>query len=227
MNEVKTALNFFYKNVKKDNSFATGEKVIFIVKNQSDYVLDGFILEKFGYEVEIQEWDKKYYYEDMIEQVRRADVLADYVYVERDQLTETIGPDFPLRKNKDLNGIIGEASLFNDCFTIGLTAYFHYEDFNVWGKHIAAFGYDTRTVEYLVNSGVTMTVIHPDATPSGMKLGNPDMIIVFPNWKKNVNCYPIYIPVIDCGGCCVNTENRDVIKDTHLIRVLGMIGQMR
>ena len=224
MNAVKDALNFMYNNVRKNSDFPTEEKVILIVKNQSEYVIDGYVLEQFGYEVEIQEWDKNYVYEEMMEQVRRADALADYVYVERDALTETIGPDMPLRKNKDLNGILGDVSLFNDCFTIGLMAYFHYEEFNHWGKHIAALGNDSRTIEYLINSGATVTAINPQVQPSGISLANCDMIIVFPNWEKNVNCYPIHIPVIDCGDRCINTENRDVVKDTHLIKLLGMIG---
>lgn len=221
MNKVENCLEKMYK-IAKENP--TGEKIIFLVKNTSDYLVDGYILEKLGYEVEIQEWEDDILNENKIEQVRRADVLADYVYIEEDSLTKVA--KLPIRPEKDINGVNGTFAEKANCYNVGLDCYLNYENFNLYGKHVTIMGLDNDLVDRLTSSGATVTIINPYVRPSGMTLNATSLLIILPNYKEKVNVYPIHIPVIDCGGRCINTENRNVITDTEFFRVIGMMVQM-
>lgn len=201
-------INKMYKNHE-----ATDEKIIFLVTNPSEYLNDGFTLKKFGYDVEFQEWESEYY-EERLEQMRRADVLADYVYVEEALWVDE--DEIPIRPEK----------LLKDCRAIGIKRYLNFINFRLYGAHVILLGKDFALAEELVSSCATITMISPEVQPYGLRLSQASLIIVLPDWKKNVNCYPIYIPVIDCGGRCINTIGRDIIEDDGMFRVMGIMEQI-
>ena len=223
MNKVEKVLKNFIKNNSKNNT--AGEAITFLVNNASKYSIDAFVLKELGFKVNIQEWENNIL-EDKLEQMRRADALADYVYVEKDLWTESFD-DFPIRPEKDINNIANrKTGNFSDCRIGGFNSYLDYENFSCWGKYIVVFGEDVDLVDMLRIKGATVTMVNPLVQPFGMNFYNVDMIIVLPNYSKGINAYPVRVPIINCGGRVINAANRDVVSDTHLFRILGIMEQI-
>lgn len=209
-NLVEFYLEKVFNNLKKHAPIE--ERITFIVGNPDKYAIDKLALEQLGYKVDIQE--RAYELELYQEQVRRADVLADYVYVEK------MGFDLPLRPEKDLNAAASLMSLYSDCRNLGLLNYLNFAQIDVYKKIVVVYGGNADLIDALLASG---SVVIASDEYVDVNWRYTDLVI---NFNSKINCYPIHCPVIDIANKCINTDNREVVQDCHLFNILGILEQL-
>lgn len=210
-NMVEFYLEKVFNNLKK-NHVPTEERIIFIVGLPEDYSIEKIALEKLGYNVEIQERAGEL--EEFREQMRRADVLADYVY------TEEIGVETFIRPEKNLNAAGTYISYFSRCRNVGLMNYLNFAQIHLYGKKVVVYGDDIDLVDKLIAAGAVVISSNRYVDLNWQCI---DLII---NLNSEINCYPIHFPVIDIANKCINIDNREVVQDCHLLNTVGILEQL-
>ena len=213
----KNLVEHFLEKVFHVHEAASSEKkkFIYIVKNPQFYEMtDALVLRKLGHEVTIQEKQNNFY-----DQLRRAEVLADYVYVEEDLFDESGFLALPASRN--INAVGPDFHFFTNCRNLGLINFLDFNDFPLYQKRVLIYGEDEDLVKKLVALGAIVTI----STNKDLESRNFDLIIALEK-EKPLNCYPVHIPVIDIAKCCINTELREVVYDCHWFSVLGVLGQI-
>ena len=213
----KNLVEHFLEKVFNVHKTASSEKkkFVYIVKNpQLCEMTDALVLRKLGHEVTIQEKQNNFY-----DQLRRAEVLADYVYVEEDLFDESGFLALPASRN--INAVGPDFHFFTNCRNLGLINFLDFNDFPLYQKRVLIYGEDEDLVKKLVALGAIVTI----STNKDLESRNFDLIIALEK-DGPLNCYPVHIPVIDIAKCCINMEMREVISDCHWFSVLGVLGQI-
>ena len=227
--------------MKNKNLYSCGEEIYAALRSQAKTYLDGlifflvvfdftpeyqrmrYVLEKLGVIVEVVHLNPAYW----DEQLRRASLLGDFVYVENNGFW--IGENKPnIEPEKDINGVLGKASMFTDCRSFGVITYLMYCNFDVRGKNIVIEDDDVYLLEKLIAAGATVTVINSDTREKYQKMQDADLIITSPKKEGiKINMYPRHCPVIDMRKHCVNCEDRDVIQNCYwLFNLIGVLAQL-
>ncbi len=209
-NLIEFYLEKVFNNLK--NRPKTDESITFIVGNPEEYVIDKVALEKLGYKVDLQE--REHDFDMFMEQMRRADVLADYVY------TEKVGFNLPIKEEKDINAAGSMTTLYSDCRNLGLLNYLNFAQISLYKKIIVVYGGNADLIDKLLASGAVV-IASEDYVDVNWRF--VDLII---NFNSKINCYPIHCPVVDIANECINIENREVIQDAHLLNILGILEQL-
>ena len=213
----KNLVEHFLEKVFNVHKTASSEKkkFVYIVKNpQLCEMTDALVLRRLGHEVTIQEKQNNFY-----DQLRRAEVLADYVYVEEDLFDETGYLALPASRN--INAAGPDFHFFTNCRNLGLINFLDFNDIPLYQKRVLIYGEDEDLVKKLVALGAIVTI----STNKNLESRNFDLIIALEK-DEPLNCYPVHIPVIDVAKCCINTEMREVVSDCHWFSVLGVLGQI-
>ena len=209
-NLVEFYLEKVFNNLKKRPEI--GERFTFIVGNPDNYVIDKITLEKLGYVVDIQE--RECDLEMFREQVRRADVMSEYVY------TENLGIAVPVREEKDINAAGSMTALYSDCTNLGLLNYLNFAEIGLYKKIVVVYGGNADLIDKLLASGAVV-IASEDYVDVNWQY--TDLVI---NFNSKINCYPIHCPVIDIANKCINIDGREVVLDCHLFNILGILEQL-
>ena len=125
---------------------------------------------------------------------------------------------------KDVDGF-HPMSMFEPCTPYGIVDYLIKGcNYNFTGKNVTIFGRSDIVgkplAKMLTNMDATVTLCHSKSKDKWQYIQNADLVITAVGKVAFLNCYSIYIPVIDVGinfdengklvGDCTNTENRDV-----------------
>ena len=125
---------------------------------------------------------------------------------------------------KDVDGF-HPSSMFEPCTPFGIVKYLIDGcDYDFTGKNVTIFGRSDIVgkplAKMLTDLDATVTLCHSKTRNAWDHISNADLIVSAVGKAGFLNCYPIYVPVIDVGinfdangklvGDCINTENRDV-----------------
>lgn len=175
------------------------------------------------------EW---YYYEEditTIELVKEIEDLLPYTdglivqmplpdHIDVSIIKDAIWPE------KDVDGF-NRFSFFEPCTPLGIIKYL--EDgcgYNFTGKNVTIFGRSDIVgkplAKMLTDRDATVTLCHSKTRNKQAHINTADLIVSAVGKAGFLNCYPIYVPIIDVGinfdengklvGDCINTEFRDV-----------------
>ena len=223
------------------NLYHCGEEIFSALRTQSKDYLDGlifflavfdftaeykrmkYVLEKLGVIVEVIKISPVYW----DEQLRRASLLGDFIYVENSDFW-SFGRVPCIDPEKDINGILGRGSMFSDCRSFGVMNYLLYCCFDLNGKNVVIEDEDTYLLEKLNAARATVTVINPYTREKYRKIQEADLIITSPKKEGiQINMYPRHCPVIDMRKHCINCEDRDVIQNGYwLFNLIGVLAQI-
>lgn len=127
-------------------------------------------------------------------------------------------------KEKDVDGFRVDSE-FKPATPLGIMKYLEYCDFDLCGKDVLIIGRSDIVgkplARMMTDADATVTLAHSKSKKLYEKhICNSDLIVCAVGKPKFLNCFPIYVPVIDVGinfnengkmcGDCFNTENRDV-----------------
>ena len=157
---------------------------------------------------------------------------ADWYYYEEDILQEEFIQELKdLQENYDmiltgkpLPAHLDNQGIGDEDFTArAVVRYLESRFENFQGKHVVVIGRSTLLgrpiAKYLLDRDATVTVCHSRSGNLWRYLGDADAIVCAVGKPNFLNCYSIYVPVVDVGvnkvgdkyvGDCFNTENRDV-----------------
>ena len=123
---------------------------------------------------------------------------------------------------KDVDGFLTD-SPFDPCTPGGIIKYLDYCNFDLDGKNVVIVGRSDIVgkplARMMTDRNATVTLCHSHTKQVHDFYNIADLIVSAVGKPGFLNCYPIYIPVIDVGinfvdgklvGDCINTENRDV-----------------
>ena len=211
----KNLVEYYLEKVFNINKNKSSKYFIYIVDNPSYYEqIDGLVLKRLGHEVTFQKKAS-----DFGEQLRQADALADYVYVEKELFDDN--GYLMLRASKNINAVGVDMHVHTNCRNLGLINFLNFNQNKLFKKKVLVYGDDIDLVDKLVAAGAVVTV----TTNMNIEHRDYDLIIVLEK-EKPLNCYPIHIPVIDVANACINIESRDVVLDCHWFNVLGVLEQI-
>lgn len=175
------------------------------------------------------EW---YYYEEeitTIDLVKEIEDLLPYVDGLIVQMPLPDHIDISIIKNviqpeKDVDGF-NKLSFFEPCTPLGIIEYLENGcGYDFMGKNVTIFGRSDIVgkplAKMLIDRDATVTLCHSKTKNKQMHINTADLIVSAVGKAKFLNCYSIYVPVIDVGinfdengklvGDCYNTEFRDV-----------------
>jgi len=211
----KNLVEYYLEKVFNIHKTKDKKKFVYIVKDPSWYEqVDALVLRKLGHEVVIQEKSNNF-----PEQLRQADVMADYVYVEKDLFSDDAF--LMLRASKNINAAGTDLHFHTDCRNLGLMNFLSFNQIPLYRQRVLIYGDDMDLVEKMVAAGAIVTV----STNKDLESRNYDLIIAIEK-DGPLNCYPVHIPVVDIARCTINTEMREVINDCHWFNVLGVLEQI-
>ena len=75
----------------------------------------------------------------------------------------------------------------------------------------------------LLDAGVTVTMCSSKTHGVYLHLFDTDFVICGKENKKSLNCYPLMMPIIDCGDSCYNATEREVIKVAEDLEALNFL----
>lgn len=125
---------------------------------------------------------------------------------------------------KDVDGF-HPMSLYKPCTPLGIINYLTKGcKYNLEGKNVVIFGRSDIVgkplAQMLTDANATVTLCHSKSKDKYQYIKNADLVVSAVGKAGFLNCYSIYVPVIDVGinidkngkliGDCINTENRDV-----------------
>lgn len=123
---------------------------------------------------------------------------------------------------KDVDGFLTD-SPFDPCTPGGIIKYLDYCNFDLDGKNVVIVGRSDIVgkplAQMMTDRNATVTLCHSHTRNIHDFYRTTDLIVSAVGKARFLNCYPIYVPVIDVGinfvdgklvGDCFNTENRDV-----------------
>lgn len=142
----------------------------------------------------------------------------------------------PLPKHIDVNIITEHIQLkhdvdgfrynspFTPCTPGGIMKYLDYCGWDPAGKNVTIVGRSDIVgkplAKLMTDADATVTLCHSKTNHLYQHIFHADLLVTAVGKPKFINCYPIYIPVIDVGinfdengkicGDCTNTDNRDV-----------------
>ncbi len=113
---------------------------------------------------------------------------------------------------------------YHACTPLGIITYLKACNFNFDGAHVVVIGRSDivgkPVAQMLTDLNATVTLCHSHTKNLAAHIYHCDLIICAVGKAKFLNCYPIYIPVVDVGinfdengkmcGDCFNTDNRMV-----------------
>ena len=211
----KDLVEYYLEKVFNINKNRPSLKISYLVDSPTQFEkTDGLVLRKLGHDVTIQKKTNNF-----LEDLRRADVLADFVYVEKDEYTQNML--LPLRPKKNINAAGVDLHIHTDCRNLGLINFLSFNENQLYGKKVLVYGNDLDLVKKLMACGASVFL----SEQMTMESRNFDLIIALER-DKTLNCYPIHIPVIDVAKCCIHTEGREVVQDCHWFNVLGVLEQL-
>jgi len=137
------------------------------------------------------------------------------IHLDKNRITRLI----PSRM--DVDGFKNESPYF-PCTPLGIITYLKACNFKFEGANAVVIGRSEivgkPVAEMLVDLNCTVTLCHSKTKNIHTFIDNADLIICAVGKAGFLNCYPIYVPVIDVGinfneegkmvGDCINTENR-------------------
>lgn len=138
-------------------------------------------------------------------------------HINKDKLTDLI----PFRM--DVDGFKNGSPYFS-CTPLGIISYLKACNFNFDGAHVVVIGRSEivgkPVAKMLTDLNATVTLCHSHTKNLAAHIYHCDLIICAVGKAKFLNCYPIYVPVVDVGinfdengkmcGDCFNTEGRQV-----------------
>lgn len=138
-------------------------------------------------------------------------------HINKDRLTDLI----PFRM--DVDGFKVGSPYFS-CTPLGIISYLKACGFNFDGAHVVVIGRSDivgkPVAQMLTDLDATVTLCHSHTKNLAAHIYHCDLIICAVGKAKFLNCYPIYVPVVDVGinfdengkmcGDCFNTDNRPV-----------------
>lgn len=125
---------------------------------------------------------------------------------------------------KDVDGL-HPMSWFDPCTPAGIVDYVNNGcNFDWSGKNVTIFGRSDIVgkplADMLTRRDATVTLCHSKSKDKWQYINGADLIVTAVGKAGFLNCYSIYVPVIDVGinfdengklvGDCINTEDRDV-----------------
>ena len=124
---------------------------------------------------------------------------------------------------KDVDGF-QYGSPFNPATPQGIMNYLKYCNFDLCGANVVVIGRSDIVgkpmARMLTDANATVTLCHSKTKHLYSHVFNADLVVCAVGKAKFLNCYPIFVPVIDVGinfdengkmcGDCYNTENKDV-----------------
>lgn len=124
---------------------------------------------------------------------------------------------------KDVDGFHPMTN-FKPCTPFGIINYLEYCDFKFSGAHCVVIGRSEIVgkpmAQLLLDKNATVTICHSKTRNIDLWTRNADLIVCAVGKPKFLNCYSLYMPIVDVGinfdengklvGDCFNTENRDV-----------------
>ena len=123
---------------------------------------------------------------------------------------------------KDVDGF-GATSPFDPCTPMGIIKYIDACGFDLEGKNITIFGRSDIVgkplAKMMLDRNATITLCHSHTKNEEQFIRSADLIVSAVGKANFLNCYSIYVPVVDVGinfvdgkmvGDCFNTEDRDV-----------------
>ena len=124
--------------------------------------------------------------------------------------------------DKDVDGFLTD-SPFDPCTPGGIIKYLDYCNFDLDGKNVVIVGRSNIVgkplARMMTDRNATVTLCHSHTRNVYDFYYTADLIVSAVGKPRFLNCYPIYVPVVDVGinfvdgklvGDCINTENRDV-----------------
>lgn len=124
-------------------------------------------------------------------------------------------------RRMDVDGFKLDTPFF-PCTPIGIISYLQACNFNFDGAHVVVIGRSEIVgkplAQMLTNLNATVTLCHSHTKNLATHIYHCDLIVCAVGKAKFLNCYPIYVPVVDVGinfdengkmcGDCFNTDNR-------------------
>lgn len=124
-------------------------------------------------------------------------------------------------RRMDVDGFRLDTPFFS-CTPLGIITYLKACNFNFDGAHVVVIGRSEIVgkplAQMLTNLNATVTLCHSHTKNLAAHIYHCDLIVSAVGKAKFLNCYPIYVPVVDVGinfdengkmcGDCFNTENR-------------------
>lgn len=84
-------------------------------------------------------------------------------------------------------------------------------------------GFCLEMASLLLDAGVTVTMCNSKTDGIYLHLFNTDFVICGKENKKSLNCYPLMMPIIDCGDSCYNATEREVVKVAEELEALNFL----
>lgn len=170
-------------------------------------------------------FDEKINTKELIEEINDLEDHYDGIIVQlplprhisQSKIQETMNPA------KDVDGF-HPMSQFEPATPAGIMAYLSWCDIDLDGKNVLIIGRSDIVgkplAQMMTAANATVTLAHSHTKSLSPHIERADLIVSAVGKAKFLNCYPIYVPVIDVGinfdedgkmvGDCYNTENRDV-----------------
>ena len=137
-------------------------------------------------------------------------------HIEKEKILAAIKPE------KDVDGFRVD-SCFKPATPLGIMMYLNYCNFDLTGKDVTIIGRSDLVgrplAAMMTAADATVTLCHSKSKLS-KHIHSADLIVTAVGKAGLLNCYPIYVPVIDVGinfnaegkmcGDCINIEGRDV-----------------
>ena len=178
----------------------------------------GIVAHRYWFKAEIEE-------SELLEEINLLQDHYDGVIVQL-PLPQHIRPEevtAAIKPEKDVDGFRMD-SPYNPATPKGITDYVEDCGFGLEGAHVVIIGRSDIVgkplARMMTNKNATVTLCHSKTKNLEKHLNAADLIICAVGKAKFLNCYPLYVPVIDVGinfneegklcGDCYNTAGRNV-----------------
>lgn len=165
--------------------------------------------------------------EDLIDEIKNLQEFYDGVILQLPvpQHIRSLTAAAAIDKSKDVDGFRIDSE-FDPATPKGIMDYLEYCKFDLEGKDVVIIGRSDIVgkplAKLMMNKNATVTLCHSKTKQSSLSkyAAGCDLLISAVGKAGFVNCYPLYMPIIDVGinfdengklvGDCYNTEERDV-----------------